>query len=155
MADTVASCSDPCVIPALLLLVLIQPTKTLKQSTTMAGLNSTSAVIVARCFEADRWTALSKDVCSIHETHRRPSPIGGWRGARVRGDVPIAQLHTILTKATNDRNIAQPRKQTSAVAAMTMERGSKRAAKIFILEYQGRLNDDHHQTNTQQQQEDL
>ena len=153
MADTVASCSDPCVIPALLLLVLMQLTKTLKQSATMTGLDSTPAVIVARCFEADKWTALSKDVCSIHETHRTPSPFGGWRRGRVRGDVPMAQLHTILIKVTNDRGIAHARTQTSVAAAITMEGGSKRAARMFIFEYQGRLNDDHHQTNTRRHQE--
>ena len=73
MTDAVASCSKSCVIAALRPgpLILMQPMKASKQSAARVGSKSVSAIIIARCFKADRWTALSKNVWTIHEMHRK------------------------------------------------------------------------------------
>ena len=171
MADTVASCSNPCMTATLSLLAstLIQSMKTSKQPETRVGSKLPSVIIVARCFKVDSWTALSKDVRSIHEMHCESNMMVCWSKPCVL-EVPINQRHTalpkvtnnrwytvmytILPKAANNRHIPFKRMQGSITSPMGNAMSIiTREWMILPIEYQGSSNDDHHHAVISQKKE--
>jgi hypothetical protein len=176
VADTVASCSNPCMTATLWLLAstLIQPTKTSKQPETRVGSKLPSVIIVARCFNADRCTTLSNDVWSIHEMHRKSNaiaclsmveePINQWyavlpnptrwcavlpRPTKWYTAPPKAtnQWYTVLAKEMGEGRIALLGIQASATSPKgNIARIRKKERAILVIEYQGRSNHDHHAT---------
>jgi len=118
MADAVASCSNPWVTITVLWATPTQPVRTFRQSVTRVGSKSANDAIVARDSRADKWAALSNDVLSIHEMHRKSNEVVCWSNPCVRmGGAQTNRVCTWRANATDRQTITRPRRKITTANA--------------------------------------